>query len=201
VFDPFYTTKPVGKGTGLGLSICYGIVTEHGGTIRVRNLATRGASFTIELPYHPAVLARRGLSREPDVSVRAARVLLVDGDDSVAEAVAAMLGGRDHQVTLAKDGAAAQELVAHRTFDLIVLDMPSAELGGTLAFVEWLRAHQPALAKRMIWMVTVAPSNESLEQANPDGCPVLQKPFKAADLLLAVGALLSDSVQTAPVEG
>ncbi|MDP9340435.1 MAG: PAS domain S-box protein [Acidobacteriota bacterium] len=50
VFDPFYTTKPVGKGTGLGLSICYGIVTEHGGTIRVRNLPQRGASFTIELP-------------------------------------------------------------------------------------------------------------------------------------------------------
>ncbi|HME13542.1 MAG TPA: PAS domain S-box protein [Candidatus Acidoferrum sp.] len=50
VFDPFYTTKPVGKGTGLGLSICYGIVTEHGGTIRVRNVPPRGASFRIELP-------------------------------------------------------------------------------------------------------------------------------------------------------
>jgi signal transduction histidine kinase len=50
VFDPFYTTKPVGKGTGLGLSICYGIITEHGGTIRVKNSPPRGASFRIELP-------------------------------------------------------------------------------------------------------------------------------------------------------
>jgi signal transduction histidine kinase len=34
VFDPFYTTKPVGKGTGRGLSIYHGIITEHGGTIQ-----------------------------------------------------------------------------------------------------------------------------------------------------------------------
>lgn len=54
VFDPFYTTKPVGKGTGLGLSICYGIITEHGGTIRVRNVPTRGASFRVELPLKAA---------------------------------------------------------------------------------------------------------------------------------------------------
>jgi two-component system NtrC family sensor kinase len=50
VFDPFYTTKPVGKGTGLGLSICYGIITEHGGRILVRNVPPRGACFSIELP-------------------------------------------------------------------------------------------------------------------------------------------------------
>ncbi len=50
VFDPFYTTKPVGKGTGLGLSICYGIITEHGGTILVKNDPPRGANFRIELP-------------------------------------------------------------------------------------------------------------------------------------------------------
>jgi two-component system NtrC family sensor kinase len=56
VFDPFYTTKPVGKGTGLGLSICYGIITEHGGQIRVRNAPGKGACFTIELPGHAAVV-------------------------------------------------------------------------------------------------------------------------------------------------
>jgi C4-dicarboxylate-specific signal transduction histidine kinase len=50
IFRAFYTIKPVGKGTGLGLSICYGIVTEHGGSIRVKNSPSRGASFRIELP-------------------------------------------------------------------------------------------------------------------------------------------------------
>jgi PAS domain S-box-containing protein len=52
VFDPFYTTKPVGKGTGLGLSICYGIVKEHGGEIEVRNESGRGATFSVTLPLN-----------------------------------------------------------------------------------------------------------------------------------------------------
>jgi signal transduction histidine kinase len=53
VFDPFYTTKPVGKGTGLGLSICYGIIREHGGQITCRNQPDGGAAFRIELPVLP----------------------------------------------------------------------------------------------------------------------------------------------------
>jgi signal transduction histidine kinase len=54
VFDPFYTTKPVGKGTGLGLSICYGVMQEHGGRITGFNRAEGGSTFRLELP---AVLA------------------------------------------------------------------------------------------------------------------------------------------------
>jgi two-component system NtrC family sensor kinase len=50
VFDPFYTTRPVGQGTGLGLSACYGIVQEHGGQISCRNREEGGATFLIELP-------------------------------------------------------------------------------------------------------------------------------------------------------
>lgn len=50
VFDPFYTTRPVGQGIGLGLSMCYGIVQEHGGTITCHNQGSGGASFLIELP-------------------------------------------------------------------------------------------------------------------------------------------------------
>jgi len=50
IFDPFYTTKPVGKGTGLGLSICYGIIKKMGGDIHVRSAMGEGTTFTIEIP-------------------------------------------------------------------------------------------------------------------------------------------------------
>jgi two-component system NtrC family sensor kinase len=66
VFDPFYTTKPIGKGTGLGLSICFGIVQEHGGKILCYNGQNGGAVFRVELPaVLAASLPRDGQSATP----------------------------------------------------------------------------------------------------------------------------------------
>jgi len=54
IFEPFYTTKPVGLGTGLGLSISYGIIQRHGGHIEVTSTIGQGTTFRIELPVHQA---------------------------------------------------------------------------------------------------------------------------------------------------
>ncbi|MGB5985722.1 MAG: ATP-binding protein [Desulfobacterales bacterium] len=53
IFDPFYTTKPVGKGTGLGLSICFGIIQKLGGNIQVQSAKGQGTAFSIRLPLAP----------------------------------------------------------------------------------------------------------------------------------------------------
>ncbi|MFP4480986.1 MAG: ATP-binding protein, partial [Desulfohalobiaceae bacterium] len=63
IFDPFFSTKPVGKGTGLGLSVTFGIIKDHGGRINVLSPAPKeylagmedsatgpGTVFLIELP-------------------------------------------------------------------------------------------------------------------------------------------------------
>ena len=50
IFDPFYTTKPVGKGTGLGLFVSRGMIEKHGGAIECGSEAGKGSVFTVRLP-------------------------------------------------------------------------------------------------------------------------------------------------------
>jgi len=191
VFDPFYTTKPVGKGTGLGLSICYGIVTEHGGTIRVRNVPPQGASFTIELPRQP-----QGKPIEPEPMPtaeirREARILLVDRDESVLEAGCAILRSRNHQVHAAKDTAEAISLLKKQEFDLVVADQELPNMRGGNGLLEWLVTRKPMLASHFVLMRAVAPLDGPESSGVLAGAQILQKPFKAAELLAAVDESLS----------
>lgn len=57
VFDPFFTTMPVGKGVGLGLSFAYNIIQQHKGIIDVQSEVGRGSTFTVRLPIRGGEVA------------------------------------------------------------------------------------------------------------------------------------------------
>jgi two-component system NtrC family sensor kinase len=61
IFEPFYTSKPVGQGTGLGLSISFGIVQRHGGSITVQSSPDVGSAFRVTLP----ISATQALEHSP----------------------------------------------------------------------------------------------------------------------------------------
>ncbi len=199
VFDPFYTTKPVGKGTGLGLSICYGIVTEHGGTIRVRNIPTRGASFTIDLPCQPVAASGSPLDTPKPDPGRSAHILLLDHDESVLEAVSTFLRGRDHRVHSARNMQDARTFLEQQNFDVIVADFQLADSSGGGGLGGWLAQHKPALSRRVIWMCAIAPSSEATEKIGESSSRILQKPFKVSELLAAVDELLLNRTGAAQI--
>jgi PAS domain S-box-containing protein len=199
VFDPFYTTKPVGKGTGLGLSICYGIITEHGGTIRVRNIPTRGASFTVELP-HQSVATRETLeSGGPAISGKDGRILLVDRDESVLEAVGLILRERNHRVVSVKDIAEAQGLLQREEFDVIIADLWAGDDSDENSLGEWLARHKPSLMRNLIWMCAATPVAGQRNATAATGRPILHKPFKASELLGQVDQLLLSRIHTTAI--
>src|SRR2546427_7755306 len=107
IFEPFFTTKPAGEGTGLGLSLCRGIVEDHHGTITVESEPGRGTTFVIELPVETP---QGAASRPAAVSaplVRPGKVLVVDDERAVAEALAEAIRRDGHEVAIAGDGGEA----------------------------------------------------------------------------------------------
>ena len=88
IFDPFYTTKPVGKGTGLGLSICYGIIKKIGGDIKVRSTKGEGATFEIRFSA-----AQAPESPEIDMDNNKDQKLLVSSDTQQLEELQSPIGG------------------------------------------------------------------------------------------------------------
>jgi CheY-like chemotaxis protein len=188
----------VGKGTGLGLSICYGIITEHGGTIRVRNVQPHGASFTIELPFQAVAQRGNASARSFTAPGREGRILLVDCDRSVLESVGAILSERHHTVATASTLVEAKALLEQQEFDVVVADMQVSESASRTGLRAWLLANRPALAERMVLMRASAPSGAANE-ALKSRFPIVQKPFKAGDLLAVVEAALSD-IHAVPID-
>ncbi|GEM_PF-3626957 len=140
IFNPFFTTKPVGKGTGLGLSICYGIIQEHQGNFRVTSTPGGGATFILELPLddaegtpQPMEPAPAGVGTEDTLAKPAPnslKVLVVDDEEGIQTVIAEALQVWGHTVVCASSGLAGVDECAKHDFDLIISDLRMPGLDG-----------------------------------------------------------------------
>ena len=179
LFDPFFTTKPAGQGTGLGLSICYGIVHQHGGTIRAESHPRRGATFVVEIPLEPVVEKPGAAPSVPEaepVSHTMLRVLAVDDEAAVVELMARALTSFGHEVDVATEGADALRMIHLADYDAIILDLKMPGLSGADVF-RALRGMHPELASRVLFATGDIGSPGTREFLFATGARVLYKPF------------------------
>ncbi|HWF39723.1 MAG TPA: ATP-binding protein [Candidatus Acidoferrales bacterium] len=194
IFDPFYTTKPVGKGTGLGLSICYGIVKEHGGEIQVRNLP-RGVTFTVTLPLiSPAALASSEQTKMA-YDGSSSRILLVESDESVLEVATEALGKKGISVRAARNGFDAIEILKQESFDAAILDVKLTGETSTSALYSWIEQNRSELSSRVIFTASSRQDPDAIDLPTRCGCALLTKPFRSEDLLSGLQKVLAIEVE------
>jgi PAS domain S-box-containing protein len=195
IFEPFYTTKPMGKGTGLGLSTVYGVVKRSGGQIRIESERHVGSTMTIWLPM-PA--RPEPISKTPDTveaAVGTETVLVVEDDELVRRFVARALADVGFNVSTAERGDEALQIVrdGESQIQLVLTDVVMPGLTG------------PELAERLSTLAPDTPVlfmsgyidnsflNAALEQ-QPDS--LIRKPFSAAELRRRVRLALDRSAST-----
>jgi PAS domain S-box-containing protein len=191
VFDPFYTTKPVGKGTGLGLSICYGIITEHGGNIEVKNAPGGGAIFRVELPLQSNTRGSKSLREQRQRETKSGRILVVDANESILETVAELLSGNEHAVTVSRSLEEARKLVKVKEFDLVLADWQMVYEEESKRNGKERLNGEHGLGPRVLWTTSVSAMEKGAAQFLPPDAAILQKPFEAEELYAAVESKLA----------
>jgi PAS domain S-box-containing protein len=189
IFNPFFTTKPVGHGTGLGLATVHGIITQSGGEVEVESELGSGTTFRILLPS----VSQRGAVISAVKLRRAAKpqetILLVEDETALRAAARRMLQGAGYRVLEARHGEDALEVVANEgAVDLLVTDVVMPQMGGR-DLAEQLRLQFPGTP---VLFMTGYTDDELLRRGAIDAdASVLRKPFHSAELIAAVADLLN----------
>jgi hypothetical protein len=207
MFEPFYTTKPLGKGTGLGLSTVYGIVRSHGGAVEVETKLNTGTVFTVLLPALAGEAEVRD-SRPPmaDTPFHGAgrRVLVVDDEESIRVISARVLAQHGFVVETAADGVEALEMIRPdpARFAVVITDLMMPRMGGR-DLVYALRQLAPDLPV----ICSSGLTELEADKAGPAGPAEaalevrLRKPYAEKELLRVIGAELAATEARAEKKG
>jgi two-component system NtrC family sensor kinase len=186
IFDPFYTTKPVGLGTGLGLSICYGIISGHGGRIWAESEPDQGSTFFVSLPA-----ASRDESPQQQLtstgkparkrSLPRLKVLVVDDEEGVSQFLARLLSDLGQDVTTRASGEEALQLLKEQHVDLVLTDIKMPGMSG-FELHRSIQIRNPVLGRRVVFITgdTLSPATQAL--LAQIGNPYIAKPFSIETL-------------------
>jgi PAS domain S-box-containing protein len=191
VFEPFFSTKPVGQGTGLGLSMVHGFVRQTGGQVRIHSVVGQGTTVTLYLPRSAQPEQVEILVDRRKLRVGSESVLVAEDEEAVREVIIEMLCDLGYRVLAASDAASALTIVESGTeIDLLLLDVV---MPGALTSVELARRAKglnPRLA--VLFTSGYMPENVIRTHDFDAELELLGKPFTKEDLAAKVGRILEN---------
>jgi signal transduction histidine kinase/ActR/RegA family two-component response regulator len=185
LFEPFYTTKPLGKGTGLGLAVSAGLVQAMGGELTFESTEHAGTEARLALLF--AAEPSEEPASETSLPPLRQRLLFVDDDDVVRRATQRTLS-RAFDVVLANGVQQALDTLAVDPVDVIVCDVMMPDGGGEALYTK-LCAARPVLAQRMLFLTGGVCASDAQDFLAHQPQPVLTKPLELVRLLHAVAEL------------
>lgn len=189
VFDPYFTTKPIGIGTGVGLAVSLGIVEAHGGTLTLDCPAEGGATFTMALPAGGVDADAAAAVASPKPVEQQSAILVVDDEAEIRDALAEILSSARHRVVTASSGRDALQRMALQHFDAILTDIRMPDLDGRALYQE-IEKRWPGRARRVVFVTGDTLASALREFVSSSGRPVIEKPFLPSEVRRVIAELV-----------
>jgi two-component system NtrC family sensor kinase len=178
-------------GTGVGFAVCLGIVEAHGGTLKVDCPAEGGAMFSITLPVGCVEAIGADAAPSSKATANQRRILIVDDEAEIREALAEILTGEQHRVVTASSGREALERMAAEHYDVILTDIRMPDLDGRALYQE-IERRWPGQSGRIVFVTGDTLASALREFVSESGRPVIEKPFLPSEVRRVVAELVTN---------